>query len=72
MKTKVIPMVTLAIASLIPLGAAAQFADPFQAAKDAYSKAKQQLQQGQSQVQPQAQQPAPEQSAAAAPLSANA
>ena len=72
MKTKVIPMVTLAIASLIPLGAAAQFADPFQAAKDAYSKAKQQLQQGPSQVQPQAQQPAPEQSAAAAPLSANA
>jgi hypothetical protein len=72
MKTKSIAMVTVAIASLIPLGAAAQFTDPFQTAKDAYNKTKQQLQQGQSQVQPPAQQPAAQQSTPAAPLSANA
>lgn len=72
MKTKNIPMVTAAIASLIPLAAVAQNTNPFQAAKDAYDKAKQELQQAQSQATAPPQQPAPAQPTAAAPLSANA
>jgi hypothetical protein len=61
MKTKITPWVILLAAALIPLPAAAQASNPFQAARDAYNKAKQQLQQGQLQVQPQAQPPAPAQ-----------
>lgn len=58
MKTKTIPSTTLiafVAASLIPPLAAAQIPNPFQAAKDAYNKAKQQVQ---SQVQTQLQQQA--------------
>jgi hypothetical protein len=62
MKTKIIPRMIFLAASLIPLAAAAQASNPFQAAKDAYNKAKQQLQQAQPQAQPQAQQSAPAQS----------
>jgi hypothetical protein len=46
MKTKSIPLMTLVAASLIPLLAAAQVPNPFQSARDAYNKAKQQLGQG--------------------------
>lgn len=45
MKTITIPLSTLVAASLIPLLAAAQVPNPLQSAKDAYNKAKQQLQQ---------------------------
>jgi hypothetical protein len=62
MKTQIIAWTILVAVSVITLPAAAQVRSPFQGAKDALNKAKQQLQQGQPQEQPQAQQSAPAQS----------
>jgi hypothetical protein len=68
MKAKTIPLRTLVAASLIPLLAAAQVPNPFQSARDAYNKAKQQLQQVGQPLPAQSSQP----TASAAPAAASA